>query len=265
MSVKITLVNYLNTWPFKFGIEKCADTLPWAEINYATPAECARMLISRQTNIALAPVAILAFDPQLHIITPFCLSTNRTVDSVKLYSVKPVEEIQSVVLDYQSVSSVSLLKILMRYYWKKEIHYVPGYEGYEKNMPADAMLVIGDRTFALNGKYPYEYDLATEWFRYYGKPFVFAAWISNISLTHQQIQELNNALEYGLTHLDEVIEDAIRHTDAWNFINKEQKKNTIHSYLKNNLHYYLDEPRQHSIQQFIHLIKTMETEIVFKV
>lgn len=53
--IKITAVNYLNTFPFKYGMTKFGHLLDWAEINYATPAECAQMLIDKKTNIALAP------------------------------------------------------------------------------------------------------------------------------------------------------------------------------------------------------------------
>ncbi|GIV27200.1 MAG: chorismate dehydratase [Bacteroidia bacterium] len=255
--IKITAVNYLNTFPFKYALEKFANQVDWAEINYAAPAECAQMLINNETNLALAPIAVLAKQPNLNIVTNFCLSTFNEVKSVKLYSKKSIEDIQTIVLDYQSLSSVSLIKVLMKYYWKKSVRYLQGYKGFENKLSADAMVVIGDRTFELNGKFPYEYDLATEWYRYYGKPFVFAGWISNVILKDSYLQQLNTIFDYGLQHLDEVIDYAMQnHSLSGKRLNKE----IIADYLTNKMHYRLTNDRKESIEHFLHLLKKLETE-----
>ncbi len=257
--IKITAVNYLNTYPFKYALEKFAKQLDWAEINYASPAECAEMLVNNETNLALAPVAILAQHPQLQIVTNYCLSTHNEVKSVKLYSTKPIENIQNIVLDYQSLSSVSLIKVLMRYYWKKQVEYIQGYKGFENHLSADAMVVIGDRTFELNGSFPYEYDLASEWYRYYAKPFVFAAWISNVPIKEIYLQQLNDFFEYGLTHLEEVIDYALQNVSL---PNKHLNREIITDYLKNKMCYYLTKNRMESIEHFLDLLKSLEVEEV---
>lgn len=262
MKVRITGVNYLNTFPFRYGLEKFMSTLNWAEINYANPYECAQMLVYHQTNVALAPVAILAYKPHLQIVTNYCLSTNYAVQSVKIYSHKKIDKIKNIVLDYQSLSSVSLVKVLMRYYWKKEVEYIKGYAGFENNLMADAMLVIGDRTFELNGKFEYEYDLAAEWFEFTNMPFVFAAWISNTPLTAEQIYHLNNAFEYGLSHLDDVIQQTVLNTKIMNFLISSERVKTISYYLKNNMYYHLDDVRKQSIQFFLKLLNTIIPENV---
>jgi len=260
--IKITAVNYLNTFPFKYGMKEFGHLLDWAEINYATPAECAQMLIDKKTNIALAPIAVLSRQSDLNIITNYCLSTNDVVKSVKLYSYKPIQEIETIILDYQSLSSVSLIKVLMKYYWKKEVRYIQGTQGFERQLNEDAMVVIGDRTFELNGTFPYEYDLAEEWFKYYGKPFVFAAWISNVILDNDRINTLNQIFEYGINHLDEVVEDAIHSISFLRNTDIDTKRSFVLSYLKNNMQYQLTEERKESIKHFLYLLKTMETEKV---
>lgn len=260
MKIQLTAVNYLNTFPFKYGIEHSNAVLKWADIQYASPYECAKMLMNHTTHIALAPVAVLAYQPQLHIVTDFCLSTNDMVKSVKLYSKKSIDEIQSVILDYQSLSSVSLLKVLMRYYWKKEVAYINGYKNFEESLNADAMVVIGDRTFDLNGKFPYEYDLATEWYRFCRKPFVFAAWISNIQLPEEHIQDLNNAFEYGLSHIEEVVEQALVSTNILSHLNKDERKKQIYNYLTNNMQYRFNEERKQSLQYFLKLFDDVVKE-----
>lgn len=210
----------------------------------------------------MPPVAVLSRQSDLNIITNYCLSTNDVVKSVKLYSYKPIQEIETIVLDYQSLSSVSLIKVLMKYYWKKEVRYIQGTQGFERQLNEDAMVVIGDRTFELNGTFPYEYDLAEEWFKYYGKPFVFAAWISNVILDNDRINTLNQIFEYGINHLDEVVEDAIHSISFLRNTDIDTKRSFILSYLKNNMQYQLTEDRKESIKHFLYLLKTIETEKV---
>jgi chorismate dehydratase len=205
---------------------------------------------------------VLSRQSDLNIITNYCLSTNDVVKSVKLYSYKPIQEIETIILDYQSLSSVSLIKVLMKYYWKKEVRYIQGTQGFERQLNEDAMVVIGDRTFELNGTFLYEYDLAEEWFKYYGKPFVFAAWISNVRLDNDRINTLNQIFEYGINHLDEVVEDAIHSISFLGNIDIDTKRSFILSYLKNNIQYQLTEDRKESIKHFLYLLKTMETEKV---
>jgi chorismate dehydratase len=260
MKIKITAVNYLNTFPFKYGLEHNKKILEWAEINYAHPAECAQMLVNKKTHIALAPVAILAFYPELKIVSNYCLSTNDIVDTVKLYSKKPIDEIQSIILDYQSLSSVSLVKVLMQFYWKKNVQYIQGYNGFENEMNADAMVVIGDRTFDLNGKFPYEYDLASEWFKFTNKPFVFAAWITNHHLTNEQIENLNEAMQQGLDNIDNVIEDAANNPLVLKNFNTKQKNEIINNYLKNRMFYQLTADRLEALQMFIEYVKQLNTQ-----
>ncbi len=259
--IKITAVNYLNALPFKYALERSRDIQEWAEISYATPFECAEMLLKKQTHIALAPIAVLAYSPELKIVTDFCLSTYNKVDSVKLYSKRDISQIQTITLDYQSLSSVTLIKILMRHYWKKNVQYVQGVKGFENNFNTDAIVVIGDRTFELNGKFEYEYDLAYEWYLFYGKSFVFAAWITNINLNNTQINALNNVFEYGINHLDIIIEDVLKnYPDSYlNSINQNEKREIISDYLKNKIQYRLTDDRKESIEYFLTLMETIET------
>ncbi|MEW6773664.1 MAG: menaquinone biosynthesis protein [Bacteroidota bacterium] len=260
MSFKITAVNYLNTFPFRFGLEAFQNILNWTEIDYATPFECAQQLLNGSTNIALAPIAVLAYQPNLQIITNYCLSTNVKVQTVKLYSHQHISHIKSIVLDYQSLSSVSLCKVLMKHYWKKNVEYIQGQKGFENQLNADAMVVIGDRTFELNGKFPYEYDLAEEWFKYFGKPFVFAAWISNVKLSSQQLQQLNNAFEYGIQNIEEVTQLALHQTNIFQHLALSQRQENIYNYLTQNMQYYLTPERKESIEHFLNLLKNTINE-----
>jgi len=202
---KVSAVSYLNTIPFIYGLKqsKLMDTID-LQLDY--PAICADKLINGEVDIALVPVVVI---PQLespHIISDYCIGANGAVDTVCLYSDVPIEEIQTIALDYQSITSVALLKILLKEYW----HVFPELNntelGFENKIKGKhAALVIGDRAFELNAKHQYIYDLSAIWKKMTGLPFVFAVWVSNAKLSQDFIAAFNQALKNGLTDINKTI------------------------------------------------------------
>ncbi|HTF05926.1 MAG TPA: menaquinone biosynthesis protein, partial [Bacteroidia bacterium] len=177
-------MSYLNSKPFIYGLEKLPPKD--CELSLDIPSECARKLLSGEVEIGLVPVAVLKSMPQYHIISDYCIGAVGKVDSVKLYSEVPLEKIDEVLLDYQSRTSVALVKILAKELWKINPRWSPAQEGFETEISGTkAAVIIGDRTFSLpgpkdssRGKYSYEYDLSEAWFTLTGLPFVFAVWAS---------------------------------------------------------------------------------------
>ena len=51
------------------------------------------------------------------IVSDYCISVDGSVDTVCLYSNVSLNDIEYIYLDYQSKTSVELLKILCREYW----------------------------------------------------------------------------------------------------------------------------------------------------
>ncbi|HEY1040940.1 MAG TPA: MqnA/MqnD/SBP family protein, partial [Bacteroidia bacterium] len=113
---KISIVNYLNTLPFVYGLKESGID-KHIDISYDIPAVCAEKLLTKQVDVGLVPVAVLAKMPEYHIITDFCIGSNGVVDSVKLFSMVPLEEIKEIVLDYQSRTSVALVQLLAKELW----------------------------------------------------------------------------------------------------------------------------------------------------
>src|SRR5690606_31297707 len=147
-------------------------------------------LRSGEVQLALVPVALLPQLNEYHIISNYCIGADGIVDSVKLYHDVPLDEICSVLLDYQSLTSVNLTRVLFRFAWKRDVQFIEGRPGFEDEVAGNtAAVVIGDRTFALNGKYNYETDLAQAWQKFTSLPFVFAAWVSTEKLPDDFIQE----------------------------------------------------------------------------
>jgi chorismate dehydratase len=202
--IRVGAVSYLNTKPLIYGFENglMKDSV---ELQMDYPANIAQKLIKNEIDVGLVPVAILLKLKQHYLITDCCIGSDGEVGSVCLFSDVPLENIERIYLDYQSNTSVQLLKILLTNFWKINPELIDAGEDFEKDINGTtAGLVIGDRAFFQKQKSKYFYDLGLAWKQMTGLPFVFAAWVSNKKLPPQLIDEFNNATRLGLQHLPEI-------------------------------------------------------------
>src|SRR6185436_5543137 len=112
--------------------------------------------------------------------------------------------------DYQSRTSVALLKYLMKEYWDIKPEMIEAVnEDYRKEIKGTtAGLVIGDRAFEQRKVSTFIYDLGSEWRSITGLPFVFAAWVSIKQMPKDFIQLFNEANALGLEKIDKIVEEA---------------------------------------------------------
>ncbi len=246
--LKISIVNYFNTLPFRYGL-KNSELLNKIDLQEDIPSICAQKLKFKQVEIGLVPVALLPELDNYKIITNYCIGANGKVDSVKLYSDVPLNEIKTVTLDYQSRSSIKLTKVLNKFYWKQNFEFKDAKPGYEQNINGtNAAVVIGDRTFALNGTFKYEFDLAEEWKKMTDLPFVFAAWVTTSDVDAGFVSEFNEALKYGIKNTEKAIsESGIKHPANFNALD----------YLTNKISYNLDNRKQEALQLFLNYISQL--------
>src|SRR5690606_9689892 len=94
------------------------------------------------------PTAALTDLQEYHYIGDYCIGSTDYVDSVFIFSTKPIEEINTLLLDKQSRTSNGLARILLKHYWKRDVEVVTEGE-------ADAFVLIGDRTFGKKEQVPY--------------------------------------------------------------------------------------------------------------
>jgi len=247
--IKISIVSYTNTLPFKWAI-KNSNILNQIILEEDIPSICAQKLKFKQVDLALVPVALIAELDSYFIETDYCIGANGKVDSVKLYSEVPLEQITSVILDYQSKSSITLAKILFKFFWKKQVQFEEAKPGFENTISgSQAAVVIGDRTFALNGKYPFEFDLAEEWKKFTGLPFVFAAWVSTEKLPQQFTENFNAVLKTGVERIDEAVES--------DYVENSFSKEKTLEYLRNKIDYKLDADKLKALELFLSYIKRL--------
>ena len=243
--LKISAVSYLNTIPFIHGLKQ-SELIKTIDLQLDYPSICADKLINGTVDLALVPVAVIPKLKEAYIISDYCIGANGAVDTVCLYSDVPIEEIESIALDYQSRTSVALLKILLKEYWQLNPELKKANVGFEENIKGNhAALVIGDRAFALNTKHAYIYDLSAIWKEMTGLPFVFAAWVANTKLPQDFIISFNKALEKGLSNIDKAL--ALEGDSYPNCENPED-------YLNNKISYNLDIEKQKGMELFLRKI-----------
>ena len=243
--LKISAISYLNTRPFVHGLKQ-SELIKIIDLQLDYPSICAEKLINGIVDLALVPVAVIPKLKEAYIISDYCIGANGSVDTVCLYSDVPIEEIESIALDYQSRTSVALLKILLNEYWQLNPELKKANVGFEENIKGNhAALVIGDRAFALNTKYAYIYDLSAIWKKMTGLPFVFAAWVANKKLPQDFIVSFNKALEKGLSNIDKAL--ALEGNSYPNCKNPED-------YLNNKISYNLDVEKQKGMELFLRKI-----------
>jgi chorismate dehydratase len=237
--IKVGIVNYLNTKPLVYGIQRSAvtDRLILVE-DY--PANVARMLVEGSIDVGLVPVAVIPHLQEHHIISDYCIGCTGPVASVAIFSEVPIHDIQTVLLDYQSRSSVALAKVLMREYWKIHPKLTDTRSDYRSLIKGTtAGVVIGDRALEQRKKSPYIYDLGEAWIEYTGLHFVFAAWVSNKPLPEDFISEFNAANKLGLQHIDEVVAE-----NPFPFFD-------LHQYYTKHISYELTPEKRKGLEKFL--------------
>ena len=243
--IRVAAVNYLNTKPLIYGFEK---GMMKNEVELVTdfPASIADMLINNEVDVALLPVATIPLLSEYHIITDYCIGTTGEVASVCLFSDVPLTDIKTILLDYQSRSSVGLLKILLKDYWKIKVDLVNADAGYEENITGSiAGLVIGDRAFLQRKKSEYIYDLGTAWKEMTGLPFLFAAWIANKKLPQKFIENFNEATGEGFKQLPEII---AAHPYPYYDLKK---------YFTKNISFMLDDDKRRGMKEYLKRFKDL--------
>jgi chorismate dehydratase len=200
--IRVSAVKYTNSIPFIYGLQNYPLSNE-ISLSLDTPAECFSNVVNGNAEIGLVPVVIKKVIPDLRQITDFGIAADGEVLSVELVSKVPLEKIDTIVMDYQSRTSVLLARVLCREFWHIEPKFVqagPGFED-EAFMGGEARVVIGDRAFHFHHREGLVVtDLADQWKKMTGLPFVFAIWGTRTGLTETFAEHFGKALEYGISH-----------------------------------------------------------------
>src|SRR3984893_11769376 len=174
--LRISAISYLNTAPLMWDFEQGKAGGAF-DISYTLPSDCARALAEGTADIGIIPAAAYAEIPGLQVLPDVAIASRRAVRSILLVSKVPVEKIRTVALDTSSMTSVALTKIL----FEKWLGGGPAFTSMAPDLhqmlaPHDGGLLIGDPALKVDRARYHTLDLAEEWIRHTGKPFVFAFW-----------------------------------------------------------------------------------------
>jgi Predicted periplasmic solute-binding protein len=166
---KVGKVSYLNTVPMFYRFEG-----PMIELVEGEPSYLVSLLRDGKIHAGIVSSVEYLFNrSQYRVVPGLCVASKQRVCSVLLFSKRPMLEIKRVYLTPASLTSKILCKYLLENVYKLKPEYV------ESRESADALLLIGDEALYEKrlGKFEYIYDLAEEWHKVYGLPFVFALFL----------------------------------------------------------------------------------------
>ncbi len=245
--IRIGAVSYLNTKPLLFGLNKGHFEYPF-QLVLDYPANLVKAMQEDKIDIGLLPVAALAHLDHFQVVSSYCIGAIGEVASVCMYSNVPIERVKKVKLDYQSRSSVMLCKLLFKEFYKQPVEFESAHHDEDLLSFSDesASLLIGDRALRLNGKTNYRYDLAADWQKMTGLPFVFAVWVSKQTMPSAFIASFDKAVGFGIQEVDKVVAE-IGSVDI-----------DLETYFKKNISYHFDAEKKKGMELYLQKINDLK-------
>ncbi len=219
MTVRVGVIDYLNVRPMYYRIE---ERLAGRDVEYVygVPTTLNRMLVRGEIDIApISAIETARHADILSIVPGLGIATLGAVKTVLLFSwvPDPVElDGQPVALSDHSATSVALLRVLCREYYRVTPHFLVRPQRLDAMLAeAQAALLIGDDALVEGTRrrplpprgIPYLFDLGDEWLKWTGLPFVFALWSVRKDRRAEIeaagiIPALYESKEDGLAHLE---------------------------------------------------------------
>jgi len=193
---KFAVLPYVNAAPLVYFLR---EVCPGAEVIYRKPREILCELTAGRVDAAIVPVVDYFTTPGLEMVEGLGICADGSVESVLLQCKCPLSEVDTINRDPASKTSNLLVEVLL----KNHFRIGHGIRMSSSADNADAHIVIGDR--ALFAEPVFEsYDLAAEWKKMTGLPFVFAVWVHQVGFSQKLnlARILHRAKETGLDAID---------------------------------------------------------------
>jgi chorismate dehydratase len=192
-TTRIGVVSFVNTLPLIDGLELLEDV----ELKHSVPSLLIDQLLAGDVDIALCSSIDYQRSPQPLMIVPVgLLGCDGPTLTVRLYSTRPLDQIEHVYCDTDSHTSVALLQILL----SEQCGVAPELIDYNAREHVarsrlidwpEAMLLIGDKVVTDSPpavRYPFQLDLGAAWRDLTGRPFVFALWLAKADGDRERIR-----------------------------------------------------------------------------
>ncbi len=242
--LRVSFIEYLNSVPLGWGFLN-GPYQDAFDILFDVPSQCARHLSTGEADVGLIPVVEYQRIPDLSVLPDIAIASKREVKSVLFVSKKPLAEVSSVAVDRSSRTSVTLLKIFLhKFHGLDAVTYHEEAPDPEQMLELhDAALIIGNPALKLHRGSRHVYDLAVEWNRITGLPFVFAVWaVRSAANLGEQVQIFYQSREQGLNEIDSIASVYSKKLVV--------EAGEIREYILENLNYSLDQDNLRGLQTF---------------
>ena len=258
--LRVAAIRFLNPAPLMWDFEHPpfnAELDRRYQIDWMLPAECADRLASGTADIGLVPIASLAVTPGLRILPGCTIASKHRVRSLLLVrrAHQPLDRLRTVAADTASRTTIAHTRILFHHWGNAAVAFLPMPGNLDRMLDrADAAIVIGDPALLAleeranreerSGEVLVYHDLAEEWRRLTGYPFVSAVWgaAPRSAVDENVAEDLIRSRDHGLANIDALVaewSDKLPLPD-----------DVIRSYFTSNIHYVLDEECQEGMRCF---------------
>ena len=177
--LRIGSVSFLNALPLIDGLDREGRV----DLVRAVPSRLAEMVDQGEIDVGLVPVVDLIRNGRnWHVSSDACIGCDGATLTVRVFSKVDPSEIQTLLVDVDSHSSVALATVIWQEKYGRRLKLV-GFDAANSDesamSSAEAVLLIGDKV--INTPVGMEYfsthiDLGAAWKSMTGMPFVFAVW-----------------------------------------------------------------------------------------
>ncbi len=251
--LRIGVISFVNTLPLIRGLERGSASEGGYELVYASPSALADRLRYGELDAALIPAVEYFRGVGAGLVPGLCISSRGPVDSIRLLSRQPLEELDRVLVDQSSRTSVAMLRLLLDRLYRVNpdfysfrpdpAHPFRGPDGEE----APASLIIGDAAMELGDvDAAIDMDLGAWWQNTFHRPFVYALWVTRAAAGEEDHDRLTHLIRdsaaQGSRELSLICEDAAREK-GW-------PEMRVHRYLTDNIRFKLDADALHGLGLF---------------
>ncbi len=250
--LKIGFISYLNAYPFYYPFQfKKDEELKGLQLIVKRPGVLNAMLRNKELDISLVSFMEYASHPELYeLVQGIGLSSKGYVDSVKLFSKVPMNELNghNIHTTSASATSVAVMEILLRENGVKDYTSAP-YDVCEGIPDRTAALAIGDEALTEDThKFKYVYDLGEMWNKLFKRNIVFAT----AAIRKDSIEEKLPLINSFISELKEAPAKSFKNLNAFEIACKKQYpeiKNPM-AYL-HRLHFSMSKSEEEDITFFL--------------
>ncbi len=234
---RVGAVKGLNAAPLTRGIE--------AQVIFAAPAELARMLHRDELDAALVSIVEPLLTDRYDILDGVGIASLGEVKSVLLAHRKPIENADVIFYDPDSISGVTLLKVLLA-----ERGLCPEFrplESREVGDEKDFLLLSGDAAldFTFGMRQHEIFDLGAAWYELTRLPFVYDVWVLRRGIENARLRrQLRAAKDFGMQTLEHIIRTRTEYSEDFR-----------KDYLGWHIHYYIGADEKRAIAKFAELLQ----------